>query len=338
MKDATKFNKILGVLYGQAYGDTMGMPGELWTKNRVECEFGWINTMLSGHYDNIASSEFVAGQFTDDTAQAIALMDSLIESGGLIIPEVIAKHILKWAESVDAFNKNILGPNSKSTLLSFKNGLPINKIIANGTTNGAAMRSSPLGCLLPTFDVDLFIEQIALASSPTHKSDIAIAGAVTVAWAISRLIDGISWQQLSIELPIIANKAQEKYLSTYSPLLGRRIEYAISIANKIIDHKEGIQLIYDCIGTGMETIETVPAAIALVIVSQCNPILCAELAANLGGDSDTIGAIACAMCGAISGREAFDQEIIDTINSVNEIDFSYYADKLIQYRSWLEKQ
>ncbi len=43
-------------------------------------------------------------------------------------------------------------------------------------TNGAAMRVSPLGCLLPARDIDSFIDDVALASSPTHKSDLAVAG------------------------------------------------------------------------------------------------------------------------------------------------------------------
>ncbi|WP_404853164.1 ADP-ribosylglycohydrolase family protein, partial [Escherichia coli] len=42
--------------------------------------------------------------------------------------------------------------------------------------DGAAMRVSPLGCLLPARDVDSFIDDVALASSPTHKSDLAVAG------------------------------------------------------------------------------------------------------------------------------------------------------------------
>lgn len=84
MRDTTKFNKILGVLYGHAYDDTMQMLGELRTKNMVECEFGWINTMLSGHSENIVLSGFVAVQFTDDTDQAIALMDGLTAPAGVI--------------------------------------------------------------------------------------------------------------------------------------------------------------------------------------------------------------------------------------------------------------
>uniref|UniRef100_UPI00195381CC ADP-ribosylglycohydrolase family protein n=1 Tax=Serratia marcescens TaxID=615 RepID=UPI00195381CC len=69
---------------------------------------------------------------------------------------------------------------------------------------------SPLGCLLPATRLAHFVEQVALASSPTHKSDLAVAGAVVIAWAISRAIDGESWSAIVDSLPSIARHAQQK--------------------------------------------------------------------------------------------------------------------------------
>jgi ADP-ribosylglycohydrolase len=48
----------------------------------------------------------------------------------------------------DAFNKNVLGPTSKIAL-AIRDGKPVSELDNNGVTNGAAMRASPLGCLLP---------------------------------------------------------------------------------------------------------------------------------------------------------------------------------------------
>ena len=56
--------------------------------------------------------------------------------------------------------------------------------------------------------------------------------------------------------------------------------------------------LYHTLGAGMDTIESVPAALALVECAQGDPRHCAVLAANLGGDTDTIGAMATAVCGA----------------------------------------
>lgn len=42
----TTENRILGCLYGQAIGDAMGMPSELWPKRRIINHFGWIERFL----------------------------------------------------------------------------------------------------------------------------------------------------------------------------------------------------------------------------------------------------------------------------------------------------
>jgi ADP-ribosylglycohydrolase len=64
----------------------------------------------------------------------------------------------------------------------------------------------------------------------------------------------------------------------------------------------------------MDIIESVPAAIALVELAKTQPMKCAMLAANLGGDTDTIGAMATAICGALHGIEAFPEELYNRLS------------------------
>ncbi len=199
-------------------------------------------------------------------------------------------------------------------------------------TNGAAMRVAPMGCLLPTRNKAFFIEQVRLSCLPTHKSDIAIAGAVVIAWAISRAIEGAGWLLIKTELASLANETQRQYESTFSPLLGNRINLALTTIASETDHLTGIERIYEDIGAGMDIIESVPAAIALVELAKTQPMKCAMLAANLGGDTDTIGAMATAICGALHGIEAFPEEHIQQINRANSIDFAPYAQRLAGYR------
>ncbi len=173
-----KTERILGALYGQALGDAMGMPSELWPRSRVKAHFGWIDRFLPGPKENNAACYFNRAEFTDDTSMALCLADALLEREGKIDPDLIGRNILDWALRFDAFNKNVLGPTSKIALNAIRDGKPVAELENNGVTNGAAMRVSPLGCLLPARDVDSFIDDVALASSPTHKSDLAVAGAV----------------------------------------------------------------------------------------------------------------------------------------------------------------
>lgn len=47
-----KAERILGVLYGQALEDAMGMPSELCPRTHVKAHFIWINRFLPGPLEN----------------------------------------------------------------------------------------------------------------------------------------------------------------------------------------------------------------------------------------------------------------------------------------------
>ncbi|EMQ4857483.1 ADP-ribosylglycohydrolase family protein [Morganella morganii] len=324
--------RILGCLYGQATGDAMGMPSELWPKSRVRQHFGWIDTFLPGPEENIAANEFVAGEFTDDTSQCVALMDAIIEEHGAVVPQTIARHIMAWATRIQAFEKNILGPTSKAALNAIHQGIPLDKIEANGVTNGSAMRVAPVGCLMPSYNTERFIEQVRLSCLPTHKSDIAIAGAVVIARAVSLAVEGTDWSAIKQAVIPLADSVQRRFESTFSPLLGRRIMYALNVVRGRTDEEQALTDLYEIVGAGMDNIESIPCAIALADLANTNPVRCAVLAANLGGDTDTIGAMATAICGAIHGIDSFDADSIALINHTNNIDFTPYARRLAQFR------
>ncbi|KLF81712.1 hypothetical protein YA43_13095 [Enterobacter hormaechei subsp. steigerwaltii] len=331
-----KQDRILGALYGQALGDAMGMPSELWPRKRVKAHFGWIDRFLPGPAENNAACYFKQAEFTDDTSMALCLADAIIECDGEINPDVIGKHILDWALDFDAFNKNVLGPTSKIALNAIRDGKPVSQLENNGVTNGAAMRASPLGCLLPATRLAHFVEQVALASSPTHKSDLAIAGAVVIAWAVSRAIDGERWQNIADALPGIARAAQEAKTTTFSASLSARIELALKTVREANGTESASEQIYQLIGAGTSTLESVPAAIAMVELAGTDPNRCAVLCANLGGDTDTIGAMATAICGALHGVQAIDPALKNELDAVNRLDFSHYCEKLLHFREQRE--
>lgn len=331
-----KTERILGALYGQALGDAMGMPSELWPRSRVKAHFGWIDRFLPGPAENNAACYFNRAEFTDDTSMALCLADAIIECHGKISPEVIGRNILAWAEGFDAFNKNVLGPTSKIALNAIRDAVPIDELENNGVTNGAAMRVSPLGCLLAPTQLDSFIDEVALASSPTHKSDLAIAGAVVVAWAISRAIEGDSWQAIVDSLPAVARQAQEKRITTFSASLAARLELALYVVRQADGIESACEGLYQRVGAGTSTLESVPCAIAMVELAGGDPNRCAILCANLGGDTDTIGAMATAICGALRGISAIDATLKQQLDEVNQLDFTRYATALAHYREQRE--
>ncbi|MEW5098650.1 ADP-ribosylglycohydrolase family protein, partial [Serratia marcescens] len=55
MKQLTQAERIAGALYGQMLGDALGMPSELWPRERVKRHFGWIDGFLDGPAENTAA-------------------------------------------------------------------------------------------------------------------------------------------------------------------------------------------------------------------------------------------------------------------------------------------
>ena len=59
------------------------------------------------------------------------------------------------------------------------------------------------------------------------------------------------------------------------------------------------------------------------------------MCANLGGDTDTIGAMATAICGAFRGADAIKPEYIETLQKQNDADFDGYIEILLKGREKL---
>jgi len=55
----------------------------------------------------------------------------------------------------------------------------------------------------------------------------------------------------------------------------------------------------------------------------------------MGGDTDTIGAMATAICGAYKGASAIKPEYIETLRAQNPVDFGGYIDILLKGREKL---
>ena len=70
----------------------------------------------------------------------------------------------------------------------------------------------------------------------------------------------------------------------------------------------------------------------MVELAGTDPNRCAVLCANLGGDTDTIGAMATAICGALHGVQAIDPALKNELDAVNRLDFGHYCEKLLHFR------
>ncbi|AKX34226.1 ADP-ribosylglycohydrolase [Spiroplasma litorale] len=325
-------NKIKGALYGMAIGDAMGMPSELWNKNKVKNYFkNGISTFLDGPLENEVAKNYTKGQFTDDTAQALVILDSLIENNFQPSSKIIGDNLLKWALNNKAFENNILGPTSKQALNLIKNNKDNKFITKKALSNGASMRIAPIGVLFSPNEEMQLVKFVYEISKITHSSDIAISGASIIAMAVCCSLNNFKFIETLKKLYLVDKIALKIGSETFSPSLSKRIELAIKIADQYkYNDNEFINELYDVIGAGVSTIESVPSAIAIAYYSQ-NVKKAALLSANMGGDTDTIGAMACAICGAIEGYDKLDKNWVKIIDENNNINLNKYANLIYEY-------
>lgn len=327
-------DKVLGVLYGQAIGDAMGMPSELWPVEKIRGQFhGKITTFLDGPDNNDIAKNFKKGQYTDDTNQALAILDGLIENNWRPDSKILVKHIMAWAESVGAWENNILGPSSKAALTALKDGKDPRPITDQALTNGAGMRISPIGALFNPEELERLVHMVFEITKITHSSDVSISGASMIAGAVTAAMADQNWDDV-IDFALRANDVGFKFgAPTWAAKTRDRLELGINIAQKDKGSDEKFsQHIYNLIGTGTMISESIPAAVS--IAYYCRDVQkCALMCANLGGDTDTIGAMATAICGAKNGKVSIPSEWIKLVDQQNpQHDFNEYADKILQFK------
>lgn len=325
-------NKVVGTLVGVALGDAMGMPSEMWSRRKVKQRFGVITEFLPGPDDHFIVKGFKAGTITDDTSQTLKICDAIISNEGKVDAASIAHAILEWAEETGAFENNYLGPSSQKALLSMKDGTSVTEAGGTGDTNGAAMRVAPIGMITKADDIKRLVDHVEQASMGTHNTNIAIAGAAMLAAAISAAIDTNDWD-------VILEKSFQAYDEGFNrgnDTLGasskERLKLALQWIKEGQDEEQLMENIYNIIGAGVATTEAVPTAIALAYYAQGDPIKGVLLAANLGGDCDTVGAMVGGLCGAYAGIEAIPEKYVSLLEEVNQIDLRGIAEKVYAFR------
>ncbi|MGD9489613.1 MAG: ADP-ribosylglycohydrolase family protein [Calditrichaceae bacterium] len=322
--------RIYGALVGVAAGDAMGMPSSMMSPEIIRSTFkSYITDFLPAPKGHVIHNKMVAGQITDDTQQTLSLADSIIEKG-CIDPHDVAKKLIEWAESVDAFDSMILGPSTLRSLYAIKAGRPIEESGTAGDTNGAAMKISPAG-IFGMGNRDKTVDAVAKVCMATHNTNIAIAGASAVAMAVGK---GITGEQDMNTIIAHAFQAVELGMGKgriwYGASIIDRTRLALEIVSGNSEKSEKLETLYKVIGAGVAMTETVPVCLAIAKLAEGNPVEAIQMATNLGGDCDTIASITGGICGAISGVKAFPNKWIEKIEKVNHLNLEEYAHKLYQ--------
>jgi ADP-ribosylglycohydrolase len=322
-----------GALLGLAIGDALGMPTQYQPRALIAERYGILDNFYPGPEDNFISRGMAAGRVTDDTDQAVILGDMLVAGGGRIDPEAFAQALLAWeARMIAAGSADLLGPSTRHALTLVAAGTSTELTGRTGATNGAAMRVAPVGIAFPSQPLGVLVEAVFQTGHVTHNTTIAIAGASAVAAAVSAGVDGASvMEALRFSIEAARLGALRGFYFAGGDVASR-IEWALDLMRGS-DQGEALDRIYRLVGTGVATNEAVPAAIAICAVAPEDPWLVCRLAASLGGDCDTVAAIAGAIMGACHGAERFPADAVARLAQANpELALEDLADRLLALR------
>ncbi len=324
-------DKIAGALAGMVLGDALGMPSELWPREKIRKRFGYIDSFLDGPEDNIVACYFKAGQYTDDSAQALVILNALLEYKTVPKVKVLADKLLDWVYSMNGFEINLLGASSKASLLAHSKGEDYTKFTKIAATNGAAMRIAPVGCIIPWNKSELLAKTVAKISVVTHGTDVAIAGASMIAQAVASALANRSFDEIIEDVCTIHDIAIKLGEPSHNASCKKRLEMALRLMKDCKSDEDVSLMIYETVGTTIAMSESVPAALAVAYYCR-DPKKAAIMCANMGGDTDTIGSMATAICGAYTGITGIPGQWLDFLIKVNKIDFNAYSTKIMQLR------
>jgi poly(ADP-ribose) glycohydrolase ARH3 len=302
MEDADKIaltDGFLGSVLGTFVGDALGEPVEGWPHRAIYSRFGLLDTMLRKE-----------ARYTDDTQMMIGILETLMEEGKFD-PSVCAVRFQENFDPSRGYGRRIFGVMER-----IRQGIPWNEVGTDSFGNGGAMRIAPIGCFYYS-DLQALEENAILSARITHNHPEGLASAVAQATAVALALQhGLSKNSVEAEDFVDRISAQASAIDKgfAEALDGIKLisqRFSPRPADSAIEVIEAIGNQY---GLSLKAIESVPAAIgAFVLTNSFREAV--VLAVNLGGDTDTIGAMAGAVAGAYYGFDQIPQEWIEPLEN-----------------------
>ncbi len=291
----TRAEKFCGALLGTHVGDALGMPLEGASAAAIKKNYGQVREMLDARLG--------AGTYTDDTEMMIALAESLVRSQGM-----------NGADLAHSFLENFnplrgYGAGSRKAMELLRAGISwkeAGKRIFEGGSygNGAAMRIAPLGCLY-CHDPRELQEAARVSCLVTHAHPWGQEGALLQAYSVALAVNadparGLERGQFLDSL--------ENLLEPDSPFLEKT-----AVMRKLLDQDMQLEDVANVLGNDSRALTSVPAAIFSFLRNCQDFEETVVYAVGIGGDTDTIAAMAGAMAGAFHGKGAIPGRWLDSL-------------------------
>ena len=335
-----RFSHAHGALAGLALGDALGMPTQEMSPQQIRAVYGTITGLVDGDASQPYAPGMPAGSVTDDTEQALLIASLLVRgrgssSGRVALNAVEFAHaLLAWEDSmIERGSLDLLGPSTKAALERVRAGEDPLTVGGAGTTNGAAMRVTPIGIAVSTEDPEAFAEAVWSSCRVTHATRQGFQSAALVAAAVSMGIDTVrtpspDLRSLLWKAVTYVDSLPERGAWTPDPDVVAATRRAMQlVANPA---SSSLECLIDQVGTSVASAHAIPMAFAL-LARDPSPQALLD-AANIGGDTDTIGAIAGAILGAALGVQVLPADSLSMIEEVSHLGLSSVAGDLLELR------
>ena len=335
-----RFSRAYGALAGLALGDALGMPTQEMSPEQIRSVYGRITGLVDGDASQPYAPGMPAGSITDDTEQALLVASLLVRGRGTSSGRValdageFAHALLDWEDSmIERGSLDLLGPSTKAALERVRAGEDPLSVGGAGTTNGAAMRVTPIGIAVSTADPEAFADAVWSSCQVTHATRQGFQSAALVAAAVSM---GIDWDTPSAsDMTALLWKAltyvdslPERGAWTPDPDVVAATRRAMQlVANPA---SSSLECLVEQVGTSVASAQAIPMAFAL-LARDPSPQALLD-AANIGGDTDTIGAIAGAILGGALGEQVLPADSLSMIEEVSHLGLPSVALELLELR------
>ena len=317
-------DRAVACLKGVAIGDAVGKQTEMLPRDEIRRwyphgirGFEGIAGELIPRYRGNRKREWRIGETTDDTERTVAVARAILAEER-VSHTAIGREMLQCVKCVH---------RGVQSLWEFHQAGDPARIATTHDGCGAAVRVSPVGILYSSMALDMLVTGAREASIPTHGGSLAIAAAAATAAAVSAAIDAATPPQI-LQLAVdAASQAQMRWPTAQAPSFADAIR-AASENLATLDELSADRVAAVCFPTQPSTIVPLALALGTRMHSAQDAIL---LAANIGGDSDSVASIAGGILGA-RYPETINEDWFQIVETLNHHDLVPIAHELVRLR------
>ncbi|MER7669947.1 ADP-ribosylglycohydrolase family protein [Kitasatospora sp. NPDC096128] len=271
----TRSGRAAGAVLGSAVGDALGAPYEFGPAGALTARFP------AGGAELVAGGGWERGEATDDTQMAVLVAESLIEQGGLDLPDIFDR-FRRWA----AAEPKDIGIQTEWVLTS---GDPWDLAAAvhfnttlRAAGNGSLMRAATSAVAFARAGREGTMAAARRIAALTHGDRAAWEGTAIFHELVRLALDG---HDPLAELPAVLAAVDPDHRERYATVLAP--DWHPGLAT------EPNGAVWPCLGSAVWALRTTDGFEAAV-----------HAAVDLGGDTDTVAAVTGGLAGARYGLAA----------------------------------